>query len=253
MTEIANSQDRMRAVLVIVATIAMAAFNAFAAAGLVNGITPGVILDKYPTVLTPAPYVFSIWALIYLGLSAFSFYQFLTVNLLRFRPVRSLYILSCLLNCAWVYFWHRDEMAVCLALIFSLVAALLLMLTLFQRSGKIGGSFTRAPIGLYAGWATAAAIVNLAVFLKYEGVSLSPAGWTTIGVAAIALATALAVIVRVTLRNYLYAMAIAWALTMMAIKQGGHTAIIVAAVLGVVVCLVTAGSFVVDLRDSTSE
>ena len=88
----------MRATLVIVATIATIAFNGLAAAGLVNGVTPDVISDKYPTILTPAGYAFSIWSLIYLGMAAFSVYQFLPANLVRFRPVRSLYIFSCLLN-----------------------------------------------------------------------------------------------------------------------------------------------------------
>ena len=54
----------MRAALVVVATIGTVIFNGFAATGLVNGVTPDVISDKYPTILTPASYAFSIWSLI---------------------------------------------------------------------------------------------------------------------------------------------------------------------------------------------
>src|SRR5580765_5775754 len=95
------TEDRIRAVLVIVATTATLVFNALAATGYVNGITPAAISAKYPTVLTPAGYAFSIWSLIYLGLLAFSIYQILPANLARYRAVRPLYVFSCVLNCSW--------------------------------------------------------------------------------------------------------------------------------------------------------
>lgn len=254
MTESANSRDRMRATLVIVATIATIAFNGLAAAGLVNGVTPDIISEKYPTVLTPAGYAFSIWSLIYLGMAAFSVYQFLPANLVRFRPVRSLYILSCLLNCAWIYFWHRDQIGICLVLIFTLLVALLFLLVLFERTGSSGGLlFTRFPFGIYAGWVTAASLVSFLIFLKYADVEFSSLAWNTLGVALIAFAAGIALIVRWKLKNYFYPLAIAWALTAIAVKQGGNTAIVVACAIGVVTSLATAGSFVVDLKDSTSE
>ena len=67
-----SQNDRIRSVLVMLATAGMIAFNALAATGYVNGITPREISDRYPTVLTPAGYAFSIWTLIYFGLAIFS-------------------------------------------------------------------------------------------------------------------------------------------------------------------------------------
>src|SRR5258708_6457729 len=168
MTNEPNSQDRMRAVLVIVATIATIVFNGLAAAGYVNRITPGVILDKYPTVLTPAGYAFTIWFVIYLGMAAFSVYQLFSGNLVRFRAVRSVYILSCALNCAWVYFWHRDGIAICMFLIVAHLLTLIFLLIQFRRlESEISPLFTKIPFGVYAGWITAATFVNFAIFLKY--------------------------------------------------------------------------------------
>ena len=253
MAETGKSQDRMRAVLVIVATIGMIAYNGLAAAGINNGVSPEVISDKYATVLTPAGYAFSIWILIFLGMAAFSFFQVLGANLQRFRSVRSLYIFSCLLNCGWIYFWHRDQIGMCVSIIFALLATLIGMLILFNRMGARSGSpFTKTPFGIYAGWVTAAAIVNFAISLKYEDVELSASAWNVLGSLLILFAAALAVIVRMKLRNYFYPLAVAWALTAIAVKQGGQTAIVVAAALGVVVCLVTSGSVVTSLKDSTS-
>ena len=254
MTAAANSRDRMRAILVIVATIGTIFFNVLAATGRVNYVTPDVISDKYPTILTPAGYAFSIWSLIYLGMAAFSIYQIIGANLVRFRAIRSLYIFSCLLNCGWIYFWHRDQIGVCVVFIFTLLVTLFLMLILFRRSEASGGAlFTKVPFGIYAGWVTAASLVNFVIFLKYEGVEFSTFAWNALGVVLIICAAALTILVRSKLTNYFYPLAVAWALTAIAVKQGGNTAIVVAAAIGVVTCLVTAGSVVVNLKDSSSE
>ncbi len=253
MTTLANSQDRMRSILILVATIAMIAFNVLAATGYVNGVTPEVISDRYPTVLTPAGYAFSIWTLIYIGLIAFSIYQLLPANLTRFRPVRTLYVITCVLNCAWIYFWHRNQIGVCLALIFALLVALIFMLILYRRmeSGS-GPLFTKTVFGMYAGWVTAATLVNLAVYLTYIGIDMSSFAWNAFGVVSILFAAALAIGVRWKLQNYVYPLAVAWAATAIAVKQSGNTAIVAAASACVIVCLVMAVSFVMDQKSTTT-
>lgn len=244
----------MRAILVIVATIGMIVFNGLAATGYVNGVTPEMISNKYPTVLTPAGYAFTIWSLIYLGMIAFSIYQMLPANIARFRNVRSLYIVSCVFNCAWIYFWHRDQIGICLAIIFALLVTLLLINIKFKKPDSIRASLvTKTPFGIYFGWVTCATIVNLAVFLAYSGVNMSPRTSAIFGSTCIVIAAGLAVIVRWKLANYLYAVAVAWALTAIAVKQSGNTPVVIAAAFGAVICLVTAGSVVVNLKDSTSE
>ncbi|MBK8304862.1 MAG: tryptophan-rich sensory protein [Chloracidobacterium sp.] len=247
-----NTRDRMRAILLIVATIGTIVFNGLAATGYVNGVTPEVISAKYPTVLTPAGYAFSIWSLIYLGIIAFSIYQVLPRNIVRFRPVRSLYIATCVFNCAWIYFWHRDQIGICLVLIAGLLLTLIGMLILLRRAGG-NPLLTTAPFGIYAGWVTAATLVNFTIFLKYIGAEISPTAWNTLGVAILVIAAALAFVIRWRLQNYIYPLAVAWAATAIAVKQSGNTAIVVAAAFCTVTCLVVAGSVVTSLKDSTSE
>ena len=244
----------MRAILVVVATIGTISFNGLSAAGLINGVTPEMISGKYPTVLTPAGYAFTIWILIYVGMMAFSIFQALPANITRFGNVRLLYIVSCVFNCAWIYFWHRDNIGICLAIIVALLVTLLLINMKFKQPESIGVALvTKAPFGLYFGWVTCAAIVNFAIFLSYMGVTMSKGGSAVFGSICIVIAAGLAVIVRWRLLNYLYAVAIAWGLTAIAVKQSGNTPIVIAAAFGAVICLVTAGSVVVNLKDSTSE
>ena len=254
MAQTTHSQDRLRSVLVLAATACTIVFNALAAAGYVNGVSPEVISNKYLTVLTPAGYAFSIWSLIYVGIIAFSVYQMLPSQLVRQRPVRTLYVLSCLLNCAWIYFWHREQIALCLGLIVGLWVTLILILRRFRDTEEPGSSLlTTAPFGLYAGWVTAASLVNLAIMLKWANVEMSPAGWNIFGAVCIAAAAALAVAARVWLGNFIFPLAISWAVSAIAVKQSGNTAIVVAAAFAAVTGLVTAGSVVTTLKDSTTK
>lgn len=111
----------------------------------------------------------------------------------------------------------------------------------------------QAPLGIYFGWVTAATLVNFMVLLAYRGVDLSPLSGKVLASLLIVIATACAVLVRVKWWNFFYPLAVAWALTAIAVNQSGNTPIVVAAAFGVVICFVTTGSFVVNLKDSTSE
>ena len=248
MTDHASVNDKYRSYLVPLATLGMIAFNWLAAIGRVNGVLPSDISDKYPTPVTPAGYAFSIWSLIYVGMIAFSIYQLTPAATDRFRNLRSLYILTCALNCAWIYMWHSDQIAICFVLILLLAACLYLInLKLRETVGLKEYWFAKAPFGLYFGWVTAATLVNFAVLLVHWNVSFSATAWMWLGIGLILLAAALAVIVRIRLNNYLYPLAIAWALTGIGVKQSGQTLIVVATAVGTIVGLIAALSFVVGL------
>jgi len=212
--------------------------------GWIGGVTPSEISDRYPTPVTPAGYAFSIWSLIYIGMIAFSVYQLLPANAARFRRIRSLYILTCALNCGWIYMWHSDQIAICLVLIFLLAACLFLInLDLKETNGPGEYWLAKAPFSIYFGWVTAATLVNFAILLVHLDMSVS----TGPGIVLILLAATLGVIIRIKLVNYLYAVAIAWALTAIGVKQSGQTLIVVATAVGTVACLIAALSFVVGL------
>jgi translocator protein len=251
MTEKTTGVDRFRAILVLAATIGTIAFNWLAATGRIGGVTPAVIFDKYPTLVTPAGFAFTIWFLIYAGLIAFSIYQLLPQNAVRYRGIRSYYVLSCALNCGLIYMWLHDQMAVSLVLI-SLLAASLFLINLHVRETNGPGEYwlAKAPFGIYFGWVTAAMLVNFAVLLVYWNVRLSENAGTTVAVVLILFAALLGVLIRIRLVNYLYPLAIAWALTGIGVKQSGHTLVTAASAVGVVACLIATLSFVVTLPSS---
>ncbi len=248
-----DANDRVRSLLVVLATIATIVFNWIAAAGYVNNVTPQEVSARYETLVTPAGYAFSIWSLIYAGLVAFSLFQLSSRNLERFRAVRSAYILSCALNCAWVYFWHHDQIAICLALIFCLLATVAYINAKLPMGGSaIESLLTRGPFGIYLGWLSAASLVNLAILLRHWNVDLG-SGETAFAVVLILLAATLGVVFRAWLQNYFAPLAIAWALTAIAIRQSGHTAIVTAAAFGVIACLIASLSFIMNLKGTNDE
>jgi hypothetical protein len=245
--------DRIRSFLVLAATLGTIAFNGLASAGYVGGVTPAEISDKYPTIVTPAGYAFSIWSLIYVGILAFSIYQLLPANLQRLRAFRSPFILSCALNCAWIFFWHGDQIAICLLLIAALLATLVSIIYKARNPETTGEAwFLKVPFGLYAGWVTAATLVNFAILLRYLRVDLGGAE-TVFGIVLVLVAAAIGVMYRVFFFNYVAPVAVAWALTAIAVKQSLQTLVVAAAAIGVIACLIAALSFVLNLSSSSDE
>jgi translocator protein len=243
--------DRFRSYLVLAATAGTIIFNWLAAIGRVGGVTPKEVSDKYPTVVTPAGYAFTIWSLIYAGLVAFSIYQMLPRNVMRYRGLRSLYIFSCAMNCAWILFWHSEQIVVCFAVIAGLWITLLFINYGVRESGSLGEYWAvRAPFGLYFGWVTAAMLVNFAVMLVYVKVPVSTQTSVILGVILIVLAASLGVAARIKLTDYFFPLAVAWALAAIAVKQGVHTWIVLASAFGVIASLIAAASFVANLPGS---
>ncbi len=248
-----NNSERLKQILVTIATVGVIVFNWLSVQNYL-GVSMQYISDKYQTHITPAGYAFSIWGLIYFGLIAFCIYQLLPRNAARFAPVRSVYILSCAANCAWLYFWHQEKIVLCAALI------LLLLGTLAFINAKLKSTETSAefwlvkfPFGLYFGWTTAAAILNSTIALVYLKVQTTDANAVFIGAALLLTATFLGVLIRFKLNNPFYPLAIAWALTAIAVEQSGKTLIVASAAVGVIVLLITALTFLILTPNKINE
>jgi tryptophan-rich sensory protein len=238
--------EKLKPYLVIIATIGVIAMNALATTGYIGGVTPEVISDKYPTFVTPAGYAFSIWGWIYLGLIIFSIYQALPSKFEKFARMRTLYLISCLLNCLWLYFWHHEQITVSLLVILTLLASLAFINLTLERENNL---LARFVFGLYFGWVTVASIVNATIALIFNGVQTSDATAIWLAVGLIIVAAIIGVFLRHKLPNIAYPIAIAWALTAIAVKQSGKTAIVVTAGIAVIALLISAFSFVVTAQN----
>lgn len=244
--------DKIRQILVIIATIGTIIFNWLAATGILGGVATNVISDKNPTNITPAGYAFSIWSLIYAGLIAFSIYQALPKNTAKFRSIRTVYLVSCVLNCAWLYFWSQEMLWVCFVVITLLLATLFFINSKLKTTESYGEFwFAKFPFGIYFGWVTAATLVNLMIALVSQKAAFADS--ILFGAVFIFIAATLGVLVRIKLTNYFYPLAIAWALTAIAVKQSGKTLIVASCAVGVIACLIAALSFVMNMPSSENK
>lgn len=246
--------ERTKQILVIIATVGMIFLNYLAATGILGGVDTGAVSDKYATNITPAGYAFAIWSLIYIGMIAFSIYQALPSNAENFKGLRLIYIISCVANGLWLYVWSQEALVVCLGIILVLLACLAAI------NGKLKITETNAdywlvkvPFGIYFGWVTAATILNATIALVYLGVKTSETTAQILGAILIFTAAAFGVLIRFKLKNYFYPLAIAWALTAIAVKQSGQTIIVASCAFAVIICLVAAISFVMDMNHKPYE
>ncbi len=175
-------------------------------------------------------------------------------NAERFRSIRSVYILTCAANCAWLYFWHNQAILISVGVIFLLLGTLAVININLRKTKSLAEFwFAKFPFGLYFGWVTAASILNATIALLYLKVQVSDSLAVILGAALLLIATALGVIIRFKLNNPFYPLAIAWALTAIAVKQSGQTLIVASAAVGVITLLIAALSFLVNMNKTNDE
>lgn len=245
-----NNNQRIKQFLVIIATAGVIFINYLAATGRINGKSPQDISDKYPTLITPSGYAFSIWSLIYLGLAAFSIYQALPANSERFAKIRTFYILNCAANCLWIYLWHYEQILAALAVMFVLLGTLVFINLNLRKTETLKDFWVAAvPFSIYFGWITVATILNSAVALVFLGVKPADFPATVLACSFLVLATLLGVIMRIKFANAAYPLTVAWALTAIAVKQSGQTMLVTVAALGVAVLLISALSGLLQTKN----
>lgn len=247
--------EKIRQFLVVISTAGVIFINYLAAKGFINNITPEVISDKYPTIITPAGYAFAIWSLIYLGMLAFSILQAFPSQRENsvFRKIRTIYILNCAANCTWIYFWHHEMILAALGAMFVLLGSLIWICIMLQDTRSAAENwFAKIPFSIYFGWVTVATILNFSIALVYLGIKSSETAEQIVGALLIGIAVILGVFVRFKLKLYAYPLAIAWALTAIAANHGGATIIVITSAIGVIVLLIASVSFVLDMKSSTT-
>ena len=209
-----------------------------------NGRTTASISDSYPTLITPAGYVFSIWGVIYTLLLIFTVYQALPLNRDKpfLRQIGFFFLLSSLANAVWLFMWHYGFIALSVLPMFALLASLIFIYTRLQIGRSAVTMQERlsvhVPFSVYLGWITVAPIANVAaavVSLDLNGLGLGEVTWAVL-VIIVALVITLAVIV--TRRDIAYSLVIVWALVGIALKQSDHQSIVFSAGAGAVVVLV---------------
>ncbi|TNC73452.1 TspO/MBR family protein [Rubellimicrobium roseum] len=193
---------------------------AFATAPLWSGQFDGFEAGQLPIPqedppIQPAGWAFAIWGVIYLGLvasAAFGLWR--RAEDPDWDRVRGPLLASLVLGTPWLWVAQQSaEWATVLIVPMTLTAIAALL-----RTPDRDTLLLRTPVGLYAGWLTAATFVSLAALGAGYGVLTDALGWAFLGL-PLALVVALAVLWQRP-RAWAFAAAFAWALFGIAAKNG---------------------------------
>lgn len=173
-----------------------------------NGFTPEqfpVVQDRWP--VQPAGWAFSIWGVIYLWLivgSAWGLWK--APSDPDWQRMRAPLLISLLVGTFWIAAANTSPIVATGMIVVMAVAAVMA----FLRAGQDNPMMQRGPVGLYAGWLTAATGVAVAVLLSGYGILSANLA------ALLLILTVLVVALWVQSRRPLmpsYPLAVGWALT----------------------------------------
>jgi hypothetical protein len=192
--------------------------NGLAGVGAISGESIGVIANRYRSEFLPADYVFGIWSLIYLGLTAFAIYQALPAQRSNtvVQRLGLLWAANGVLNIAWIVTFSYSRFGSALVL---MVALLLNLIWIHERIG-FGRQdlawrdrlLVAYPFGLYLAWISVALIANtfqLMTYLEWSGWGLSGPAWSAI---MMTVATGLGAFMVFHRGNWIFPLVVAWAL-----------------------------------------
>ena len=195
---------------------------------LIGGVTTAQISDANPTLITPAGYVFSIWGIIYVLLGVFVVYQALPSQKGKeySKKIGWLFVLSSIINIAWLFLWQYNFLSLSVVLIFLLLITLILIYTrlgIGKTNAKLSEKLTtQLPFSVYLGWITIASIANFSVTLVsigWDGFGMGAETWATL---IVIVALAITLLVLATRKDIGYGLVIVWALIGIAVKQNGN-------------------------------
>ncbi|MDN7246273.1 TspO/MBR family protein [Planococcus shenhongbingii] len=190
--------------------------NYLGSSGFFNGNTQKDISDKYTTLISPAPFTFSIWGVIYSLLLVTLIYLFVKrkdKNVSRLILLISpLFIVSSLCNMGWIVAFSYERLGISTILIFGMLFSLLIIVErIYKNRFEFPSTLAGLSFTFYGSWVFIATIVNISLFLvqlEWNGFGISDSVWTII-VLGIAIAFVLFYLSR--FKNAAFPIPLAWA------------------------------------------
>jgi translocator protein len=211
---------------------------------LIGGQNTASVSDNNQNLITPAGYTFAIWGIIYVLLGAFVVYQALPRerNSDFQRKIGWFFVLSSVLNVAWIFAWQTENLVLSVLLIFALLFSLIaIYLRLNIGRAKVKTSLRLAvhlPFSVYLGWITIASIANVAVALtayNWDGFGISPEVWAVLVVAVALVLTLLMLVIR---KDVAFALVAIWALIGIGANQSSNPNVVLVTEIGSIVIAV---------------
>jgi len=219
------SKDTIRQYVNLLSVLLALTVNILASTLPLNGQNTGEISDRFKVYFVPAGYVFSIWAIIYIGWIAFIIFQFQAPQKesVRLRRLGYLFAISNIANAAWLFCWHYNQFGLSVLVMLALLG---LLIASYLRLNVNRSSVTRAEFwsvdvvfSVYLGWITVATVANITgwlYFVGWDGFGISAQTWAVI---MLAVASLLGLGMALARRDAGYLSVLVWAFIGIAVKQ----------------------------------
>lgn len=206
--------------------------------GKIGGKSIRELSDKYDNLFTPSPQTFSIWSVIYSLLLITSIKGILTRKTEQHKG-SFLFIVSCLLNGAWIIAWQLEYIPLSLIIMLGLLFALSkIILNQNQETPLI----EKIAFGVYLGWICIATIANITTQLIALDISFSSELQRQITQLIIIIGMGIALWISTKLKNWAILLPVIWAFYGIYTKRSSDypTIAIVAAGSAVFILIMTA-------------
>ena len=224
-----------RQIITILVTLFTITLNGLANTIPFNGQGTGEISDKFSIMFVPAGYVFSIWGLIYIGLTMFTVFQALNsqVNKSLIDKIAPAYWIANIANAVWLFLWHWEYFPLTLLAMLTILGSLIALYLHFGKTRTPLTSsevwFVKVPFSIYLGWISVATIANFSqvlFFVGWNGFGLLPDIWTVI---MLAVAAVLGILMLTREKDYTYTAVLVWAFIGIDSKQADNLTVFSAA------------------------
>lgn len=162
--------------------------NYLGSSGFFNGKSQGDISDEYTTLISPAPFTFSIWGVIYSLLLITLVYLFVKRKDPRISKlillISPLFIVSSLCNMGWIVAFSYEQLGISTLLIFGMLFSLLIIVErIYKNRFEFPSTLAGLSFTFYGSWVFIATIVNISLFLvqlEWNGFGISDSIWTIV-------------------------------------------------------------------------
>lgn len=213
---VASAPARLWRWLAAAAILGNIGLNYYANAFPFNGQTMGEVSAKYPTLLTPAGYAFSIWGLIFLSLTVYAVWQLLPAQRHVSLPdaVARPLTLANVATAAWVVLFAFEQILPSVATMLIILGALIVVYgkTRHRVLAHSAPRWTSVPFGLFLGWISVAAAINITIGLRQLGWQPAENLTVVLTLLLLAVVVALGLLLSREFRDETVALVVAWAL-----------------------------------------
>lgn len=180
------------------------------------GQTMGMVSAKYPTLLTPAGYAFSIWGLIFLALVVYAVWQLLPGQREISLPdaIAKPLTLASVATGVWVVLFAYELILPSVGMMLLILGSLIVAYGRTRRRifAEAAPALAGVPFSLYLGWISVASVINITIGLRELGWQTAEGVSVVLTLGLIFMVVALGLIMSRVFRDMVFPLVVAWAL-----------------------------------------